>query len=309
MKPWTTTFLFALVALLLVGSAFAQNLTDYSTFPRVAQMKYSGAYITSANPVELATSATAYSDALKVEGANKLVFDVTLAAGGTDTHTVTVQVSPDGTTWATAVALTAEVGPTATQVLNEVLTFTASSVSKRLTCVGLPPTNYVRLKFTAGDPAGTNLQFYPVFCTYSFDGPAGLGVRPVTVQAFKKNGVLIDSTNYLSVAGGAAGYTDGIKIGDAQYVGFCLNMISSTSSATTHSLKIQVSPDNSNWYDPEPEGTDQYIYKTIGSWGATANTCKAWLCSGFFPAKYVRLYWTSQSAKAVTLGPAFVMTY
>lgn len=308
MKSWTKLLSILVLALTLVGALNAQNTTAYNTFARSGYMNYGGAAITSANPITLTTSATKYSDSLKVDGANKIVFDVTLAAGQTDTHTVTVQVSPDGVTWATCVALTAEVGPTATQVLNEVLTFTASSVSKRLTVVGVPPCQYVRLKFTAGSAAYPALSFYPVFYTYSFDGQIG-NVRPIVTQKAKKNGVIIDSTNYLSVAGGAAGYTDGIKINDANVVGVVANMISSTSSATTHAAKIQVSPDNVNWYDPVPEGSDQYIYKTIGSWGATANTCKAFIVSGFFPAKYIRFYWASQAAKDVTLGPIFVITY
>jgi hypothetical protein len=134
-------------------------------------------------------------------------------------------------------------------------------------------------------------------------------MRPTVVQQAKKNGVYIDSTNYLSVAGGATGYTDGIKVSDASYFGVVANMLSSTAGASSHSAKIQVSPDNVNWYDPEPEGADQYIYKTIGSWGATANTCKAFVPSGFFPTKYVRFHWTSEAAKNVTLGPIYVITY
>jgi hypothetical protein len=302
--------LVALLALALVSSVEAQNLRAPGCYATVIQVNYGGSPITSANTISLTTSATKYSDAIKCDGANRFVFDVTAVSGQTDTHTVTVQTSPDGTTWAVAAAVVAEVGPTSTQVLNEVLTFTTcSSTKKRLTCVGLCPTNYVRLKFTAGTSASPAVVFYPVFCTYSYDGPA-YDRRPVKVQQFTKSGVLMDTTNHVHVAGGAAGYTDGIKIEDCSVLAFTLNMVSSTSSATTHACKVQVSPDNTNWYDPVPEGSDQYIYSDLDAgWGATANTCRSWVVSGFLPAKYVRLYWTSESGKDVVLGAAYCITY
>jgi hypothetical protein len=224
---------------------------------------------------------------------------------------VTVQTSTNGVNWAVAAAVVAEVGPTSTQVLNEVLTFT-SATSKRLTVVGVVPSNYYRLKFTAGTPAAgvdPTLSFYPVFYCYSYDGSPGAR-RQVKVQRFKKNGVEIDATNYLSVAGGATGYTDGIKIEDCSVLGFQVTMTSSTAGATTHACKVQVSPDNVNWYNPVPEGSDQYVYTDLDAgWGATALTIRSWIVSGFLPAKYVRLYWTSESAKDVVLGTMACITY
>lgn len=300
------------LALALLGAAplAAQNVRSPGNFAVVSYMNYGGAPITSANTISLTTSATKYSDALKCEGANRFVFDVTAVSGQTDTHTVTVQTSPDGVLWASAAAVVAEAGPTSTQVLNEVLTFTTcSSTKKRLTVVGVAPTNYVRLKFTAGTSASPAVVFYPVFCTYSYDGTA-YDRRPVKVRQMTKDGVLMDSTNHVHVAGGATGYTDGIKIEDCTTLAFTLNMVSSTSAATTHACKVQVSPDNVNWYDPVPEGSDQYIYSDLDAgWGATANTCRSWIVSGFLPAKYVRLYWTSEAAKDVVLGAAYCITY
>ena len=310
-KNW---FLIALLALCLVPLAQAQNLRSPGEFSDYAPMKYAGSLISSTNPVSVATGATAYSDALKLYGANRLVFDVTQtsARASSGTHNVTVQVSPDGSRWATAVALTAEVGPTSTQVLNEVLTFTAAA-SSRLTVVGIAPTNWVRLKFTAGTPAtgsAGNITFTRAFCGYSFDGVSA-NRRPVNVLSMTKGNVVIGTTasTYLAVAGGATGYTDGIKIGDVTKAGFMVNMLTSTGSATTHSCKVQVSPNNVDWYDPVCEGADQYVYKTIGTWGATANTCKAFVVDGFLPAKYIRLYWTSEAGKDVTLGPIYCTTY
>jgi hypothetical protein len=312
MKPWNLT-LFVALLLAVVGTSFAQQYNDPGTFATVAQMKYRGSYITSTNTVAPVTATTPlYSDALRVDGANRLVFDVkqTNAGASSGTHTAKVQVSPDGVYWGVPAAVVAEAGPTATQVLNETLTFTGAQ-SYRLTVVGVAPSNYVRLQFNAGTPASGTITFTEAYCTYSYDGPPG-DRRQVKVQKFKKNGVEITAAaaTDLAVAGGASGYTDGIKIEDCTTLAFALNMVSSTAGATTHAVKVQVSPDNTNWFDPVPEGSDQYIYKDLDAgWGATANTCRSWVVSGFLPAKYVRLYWTSEAAKDVTLGPIYCITY